>query len=114
MDHEAHIRLLRECADHCRKTLFDYCIEKGGEHSDRRHVEEMIDCIEACKLAADFMVRGSEQHPLACGLCANICTTCAESCEALDDPVMKECAGICRRCAKACEEMAGSAKRKAA
>jgi hypothetical protein len=55
------------------------------------------------------MLRGSPHHTYVCGVCAEVCLRCAESCETLsDDDLMRHCADECRRCAESCRAMAGS------
>ncbi len=108
---DSHLALLRQCVDHCRATLFDHCLPTGGAHVAPEHVERMMDCIEICRTAIDFMTRGSAQHGLVCGTCAEICLACADSCEQLDDAIMSRCADICRRCAEGCIGMAEASGR---
>jgi hypothetical protein len=93
----------------CQKTLFNHCLLKGGEHLAAEHVMLMTDCIQACQMAADAMVRQSMLHAEICGLCAKISAACAESCESLEGPEMQKCAEACRRCADLCWEMSQKA-----
>jgi hypothetical protein len=99
------VQLCWECRNECQKTLYDYCLEEGGEHADPDHVKLMADCIEICQVAADFMVRNSPLYPSVCNACADICEACAESCEELDDKEMEELAEICSQCAESCRDM---------
>jgi hypothetical protein len=68
----------------------------------------LMDCADICRTSADFMLRGSPQHALTCGTCAEVCAACAESCERIgqQDGMMKKCAEVCRRCAESCRHMA--------
>lgn len=99
------IRLCLECHDVCQDTLYDHCLEMGGKHVEKEHVKLMVDCIEACQAAANFMKRGSMLHASECEACAEICDACAESCERVGGKEMVRCAEACRRCAVACREM---------
>jgi hypothetical protein len=65
----------------------------------------MIDCIEMCQTAADFMTRGSELHQSVCLVCADICEACAASCKGVGGKEMDACAEACLRCAQTCREM---------
>lgn len=89
----------------CQKTLFTHCLTKGGEDLAPDHVRIMMDCISACQLAADAMVRQSPLHADICGLCAKVCAACADSCESIESMEMKKCAQACRRSADLCREM---------
>ena len=100
----------RECSDVCQDTLYNHCLEMGGDHAEAQHVKLMTDCIQACQTAADFMRRGSAFHASECAACAEICEACAESCERLGGPEMQLCAEACRRCAKSCREMSQTKK----
>lgn len=94
-----------ECRNDCQETLFNFCLEKGGKHVAAAHVRLMVDCIAACQIAADFMVRNSQFHVAECATCAEVCDACAKSCEDIGGEEMKRCAEICRRCAKSCRDM---------
>ncbi|MFA6038124.1 MAG: four-helix bundle copper-binding protein [Legionellales bacterium] len=94
-----------DCSNECQKMLFNYCAEKGGEHTKQDHMKLMADCIQICQIAADFMIRHSSFHKNICELCAKICEACAESCENLKDKEMQKCAEVCRRCAESCRSM---------
>lgn len=108
------IRICQQCHDECQDTLFNYCLTQGGKHVEESHVRLMADCIEICRVSADFMGRDSAMHAAVCAACAEICEACAKSCEAIDDQAMKHCAEICRRCAKSCRDMGKGFTRKAA
>lgn len=102
------IQLCWECRDTCHDTLFNHCLERGGEHVAQEHVRTMTDCIEVCQVAADFMRRNSHLHPFICQACADVCSACAKSCEHLSErnAIMKRCADACQRCAESCQKMA--------
>ena len=69
------------------------------------HVKAMVDCIQYCQVAADFMTRESSFSEKACKLCADICDACAKACEKIGDEAMERCAEACRACAEACRNM---------
>mmetsp|Transcript_23632 Transcript_23632/g.33072 ORF Transcript_23632/g.33072 Transcript_23632/m.33072 type:complete len:128 (+) Transcript_23632:323-706(+) len=106
MSLEECAKMCVECASTCSKTE-TYCIMKGGAHTDPNHLTLMVDCKEICIVAGDFMIRGSENHSLTCGICAEICEKCANDCQRVDpnDKVMKECAEKCTECAEMCRKL---------
>jgi hypothetical protein len=104
------IQLCWECRTECQETLFNHCLQEGGKHAEAEHVKLMMDCIQACQTAADFMTRGSSLHASECAACADVCEACAESCERIGGEHMKACAEICRRCAASCREMGNMRK----
>jgi hypothetical protein len=104
------VTLCWECRTECQKTLFNHCLQEGGKHAEAEHVKLMMDCIQACQTAADFMTRGSALYASACAACADVCEACAESCERIGGEHMKACAEICRRCARECREMGNMRK----
>ena len=107
-------REMQECIDeclHCHATCLAtirHCLEMGGRHAEVKHISLMADCAQICQTSADLMLRDSRYVSRACGLCADVCRTCAEDCERIDrnDEMMKECAQACRRCSEACQGMA--------
>ncbi len=94
-----------DCRTMCQKTLFQHCLPHGGKHAETEHVRAMIDCMAACQMAADFMMRGSASHRAACAACAEICYACADSCESFNDDEMRACVQLCRECAESCDDM---------
>lgn len=103
------IRECNQCADICVRCSV-HCLQMGGEHAGIEHQTVMQDCADACVLSARVMGRGSERHMHVCGLCAEFCRACEDSCNRLanGDRMMRECADACRRCAESCERMAGA------
>lgn len=108
------IRNCQDCSAICIETM-SHCLALGGKHADAHHIRLLADCAEICRTSAAFMLRGSELHPRTCGVCAEACRMCGESCEQMagGDQLMQQCAETCRRCAQSCERMSGTATRRA-
>lgn len=95
-----------ECHRACEQ-LIPYCLEKGGMHAERSHIQILSTCADICRTSAHFMMWNSDLHGRVCGVCADTCLKCAEDCERMsDDQMMKMCADICRQCAESCRKMA--------
>lgn len=107
---QACIMLCGECSDTLEYTLFTHCLPHGGAHAQPEHVKAMLDCIQICRTASDFMLRGSASHASVCMAAADACEVCASSCEGLVDAHMMKCAELCRRCADHCRTMKKSKK----
>src|SRR5690242_15410724 len=105
MDMQECITACWSCRNECQTTLFNYCIQKSGEHTQQKHIKLMVDCIQICQIAADFMTRNSSLHKNVCEICALICEACAESCAQIKDPEMQKCADACYHCAQICRAM---------
>ena len=113
MQHRTHHTAeMEQCIQNCL-NCHHICLETvtaslqhGGEHAQANHIRLMLDCSEICQISANFMIRGSELHALTCGVCAEVCTRCADDCDRFDEAFMKECAEMCRRCAESCQQMA--------
>ena len=105
-------RCIRDCLD-CARSCYEtitHCLELGGDHARRAHINALLDCAGACETTAAFMARGSELHQRLCAVCADACERCAAECERFpDDQMMAECARICRQTAESCRKMAGAA-----
>ena len=91
------------CETVCLSEL-GHCLHRGGPHTEPGHFMLMLDCIEICRTASNFMARNSAHHTHICRECAEICRACADSCEQVGE--MDECVAACRRCAESCERMA--------
>lgn len=102
---EPCIQQCLDCHHICLETAMNHCLTAGGKHTEPRHFRLMLNCAEICQTSANFMLSGSDLHHLTCGVCAQVCRKCAESCAALEE--MDECAETCRKCAEMCEQMAG-------
>lgn len=113
--HTSITEKMRECINECQ-SCHDICIETtmhclsmGGKHASPEHIGLLLDCAEISQTSANYMLRRSELHPSTCGVCAEVCKRCAESCDQFgDDTVMEQCAQSCRSCAESCREMAHS------
>lgn len=108
MTHAAMTSAIQNCWETrtiCHTTLVDHCLAMGGAHVEKEHVKLMLDCIQSCQTSADFMTRGSVNHPQMCVACAAVCEACANSCAAIATPEMKACADACRKCAASCGAM---------
>ena len=107
--------LLRQCAQECMNCYASctacsaHCLELGGAHGGRVHQTLLADCARLCATAADLMLRESNMHEAICGICADACRACEQSCNSLShgDQMMDDCAKTCHRCAEACAQMAG-------
>lgn len=101
-------RCMRECMSAYRACIEAEarCLEAGGRHAEVGHLQLLRDCAAICRLSADFLLRASPRHVLACALCAGLCLQCAEDCGRFErDGKMKRCAEACRACAAACAEL---------
>lgn len=94
-----------DCRQHCQKTFYHHCLDKGGAHTTPEHVKSMSDCIQICQINADFMIRQSQHINEVNKACAAICESCALSCEKIGDEAMLDCAKMCRKCSKLCATM---------
>lgn len=95
-----------KCQKACEETLA-YCKKKGGKLADKELTNALKDCVQSCKLSADYMTRMSASHMKSCGFCAEICKACAEACEKFKgDKQLEQCAQECRKCNESCEAMA--------
>jgi hypothetical protein len=98
-----------KCQKTCEEAL-KYCLSKGGKHAAKEHIDTLKDCIALCKASADLGSRDSKLTAKLREICAEACTKCAKSCEALNDPKLKDCVTVCNECAKSCETGGESCK----
>jgi hypothetical protein len=97
------------CAASCQKTL-DYCNTKKGKYGEASVTNSLKDCINACKMTADFLNRGSVGlQPKACDLTVQACNECAKSMDKFNtDNAMQACANECRKCVGNCQKLASA------
>lgn len=106
------IKACNDCAIACGHCAAS-CLKEPDVKSMARCIALDIDCAEICRLAADYMARGSELAGDVCKLCADICDACGEECErhgSMDH--CRQCAEACRRCAEECRRMASKHPRR--
>src|SRR5947207_3401861 len=104
---------IQQCIDTCllcHKTceeIIPYCLERGGMHAERAHIEKLLACADVCRTSAHLMMWHSDFHSKVCRVCSEVCEQCAKDCERMkNDEMMKMCADICHQCAQSCEKMA--------
>src|SRR5512133_1858890 len=73
-----------DCHAICTETA-TYCLQMGGRHAEASHVRLLLDCAQICATSANFMLRQSDLHGRTCGVCAEVCERCAQSCEQFGD-----------------------------
>jgi hypothetical protein len=96
--------------DRCLAAV-EYCLRRGGEYADARHIRTLLDAAQGSEVSRDFMLRGSKLSKLYCRGCAHAADECAKTCERFaDDEFMRAYAETCRRCADACRQI-GAAQR---
>ena len=97
------------CYNACVETTI-HCLTMGGEHAAVEHIRLLLDCAQVCATSRDYMLRGSDFHPQACGLCAQVCQRYAEWTDEHPgvDAVMRRCGEECRGCAESCRAMAAA------
>jgi hypothetical protein len=96
-----------DCHSTCLETVA-YCLQKGKEHASEPHILLLQDCAEVSQACVGLMIRGSDFFDRVCAICADVCESCAKSCDGFkDDLPMKACAIACWRCADSCRSMAG-------
>lgn len=81
------IRLCWQARHTVQRTLVEHCLSKGGKYVGPTHVQSMLDCMDICQAAADFMTRGSPLHTSVCAAAANVADACADSARACN-PMM--------------------------
>lgn len=108
MPHELHLSAIEACnacateCEHCASA----CLGEQDVNKLARCIALDLDCAAMCRLAAEFMGRGSEFSAQTCELCTTVCDACAAECEKHPMEHCKECATACRACAAECRRMA--------
>jgi len=87
------------CASVCQDTL-SYCTQNRGRLGEQTVTDALKDCVSACKMAQDFMARGSKLDSKVAAIAVEACTNAAKTCESFkDDKTMNATANECRKTA---------------
>jgi hypothetical protein len=103
----------KACIDAC-SACHDVCMETTAwlrmqGPGDEGQIGGLLDCAELCRLTANFLMRDSPLHSMACFLCADACRHAARDCERFDEDRMRKTAEACRRTADHCRRSAALA-----
>jgi hypothetical protein len=105
--HQACIEACNACADAC-----DHCATACLQDQDVKRLVRCIaldmDCAAVCRLAAACMSRGSDFSAQLCTLCAQICQACGDECLKHPHDHCQACSKACLKCAEECRSMAGA------
>jgi len=104
MDIGRCIEMCTECHRACLETLADALLQEQCAETEQARL--LLDCAQACAVAADFMARRSEFHGLTCATCAAVSERCAVACDEAGNEASAHCADVCRRCAVSCRQVA--------
>jgi hypothetical protein len=108
------IELLYTCADAC-DSCASVCLAGEDMTKTARCVRLDIECANLCRTTASLLSSDSAFARRLCGLCADVCDTCAIECarhREMEHCV--RCADTCKACATECRRIAGEARRLAA
>lgn len=111
MSHELNKSCVDACnacadaCDHCATA----CLQESNLQAMARCIALDMDCAAVCRFAAGAMSRGSTFAVQVCTLCAEICQACGDECAKHQHDHCQACAQACRRCADECRRMAASA-----
>ncbi|HCO26173.1 four-helix bundle copper-binding protein [Gimesia maris] len=100
--------LKQSCIDACLKCATDceFCLDAMiGKESDNDCPHCCRECVDICLYTAQALARNSKYSSQISQLCADICTWCAEQCEAHEHYHCQACADSCRKCAAECKEI---------
>jgi hypothetical protein len=103
----------KACIEACT-ACHDVCLETSARlrmqgHGDEGQIGALLDSAELCRLTANFLIRDSPLHSMACLLCADACQRSARDCERFDEARMRQVAEACRRTADQCRRIAAFA-----
>lgn len=102
---------MQECIDRCLACqrgcimTLTHLRDMGGAHIDPTRVRCLLDCADACQVAATFMMRGSHRYVEMCAVVARICRDAAERCDGTSFEQLRKLVDACRSCETACREL---------
>lgn len=101
----------QECIDRCLACqrgaimTLTHLRDLGGVHIDPVRVRCLLDCADACQVAATFMMRGSYRLLEMCAVAARICRDAAERCDGTNVEQLRKLVDACRSCETSCREL---------
>ncbi len=104
-DTDACARACLEAALRCQEARA-YASAQGGRLAERKLLDLLLDCTEACELTARWVQRESAFQGDLAAVCATICKSCEAACaERGSEAPLKACASACRKCFDVCLRM---------
>lgn len=99
---EEIIHTLNECVIAC-ETCAAACLEEENVKKMSNCIKLDRDCADICSLGVQLLARNSGLSESYIGLCADICSKCAEECEKHEHDHCRICAEACRKCEETCK-----------
>jgi hypothetical protein len=100
---EICVRALRACHDICLRAATVDRLMISGLPVPANHIRSMLDCAEICQVAANFLVRDSDNYVRICYEAAVICRELASMSEKFDNNM--NVVAACNACASACDDL---------
>lgn len=103
--------MMQECIDRClacqRGAIITLtCLrDMGGAAIEPARVRCLLDCADACQVAATFMMRGSQRFMEMCAVAARICRDAADRCDGTNIEQLRKLVDACRTCETSCREL---------
>ena len=101
----------KACIEACLKcaAICDHCASSCTKEDDvkmmARCIQLDLECSAICYAAAKLMSLGSEYSNQICSICADICEACGTECANHNNEHCKECSEACFACAEECRRM---------
>ena len=103
----------QECIYDCLKCFeitsicLNVSLHKGHKFAETRHIVQLMETLELCKLSAALLISSSPLALQVCQVCALSAETAASSCDNIDpgESFLQECVNACRKCAESCRNL---------
>jgi len=102
----------KSCIEACLKcaAICNYCASSCTQEEDIKMMGNCIkldmECAVICYASAQLMSMASPQAKQICSICAEICDACGIECGKHNTDHCEECAEACLHCAQECRKMA--------
>ena len=104
-------QLIGDCLDAyaIAKETIAYCLQEGGELSDRGLVVALLNCSDVCRTTSEFVAFEAALQASSCNFCAIVCDHTAKQCGRFpDDEQLSACIEAMRNCAQSCRDFASA------
>lgn len=104
------IEACHACASACRQLAATEASDARRDISGAiERLRHECDCLDICRLTAEWLEQGSRFAPLLCEVCAIVCNACGDELALRKEAYFVSCAETCHRCAEACRRLVGGA-----
>lgn len=103
-DYQSCIEACLRCAAASQECA-SFCLKEEDVATMAKCIQLDMECAAICYACAELMSLGSQHAMEICSICADICEACARECNRHENDHCQRCAVECNACAEECRKM---------